>query len=96
MFYAWVPGDTVANTSISLPADAPSFHELTRVEVQNGGQYTQPADIAVRTPTIVTETPAAGEVQLVDSRTIEFGDAIDAFDEVRLYGIAYGERIRVA
>lgn len=48
------------------------------------------------TKTVVTTTPASGEVQKVDEDTIQLGDAILAGDEVVIQYLSVGELVKVS
>lgn len=92
--FSWAPGATNANTPIDLPATAPNFHRLTRVEVSSMSDGTVAG--ASATKTIVTAAPGAGEARLNDENTVEFGDALTARNIVRLVGEAKGTYVRVS
>lgn len=92
----FAPGAVAANTNIDVPSGSPSIAGLTKVTVYNSAQYTQVADIAHRTPTIVTTVPGAGEARLIDTNTIELGDAVDAFDIITLDVVETGQYLQVS
>lgn len=90
------PGAVAAGTEITLPADAPMFHKLTRASMIDTGKYSSATDVAPVALTIVNTAPAAGQIQLTAPNKIKLGDAAVATTSLLLVGIAYGERVMVA
>ncbi|MGQ9756100.1 MAG: hypothetical protein ACUVRF_09125 [Desulfotomaculales bacterium] len=79
-----------------MPASALDFLSLVSVYVVDHGRYTNTADVTPAQKTIVTTTPAAGEVRLKDTRTLVFGDALLASNSVWIRGLAAGTQLRVS
>lgn len=79
-----------ANTNVNLPTGAPKLSSLEKVFTYETGDFDAAADSAPSEKTVVTGVPAAGEVRLVDEDTVEFGDALTAFDHIELHGTTKG------
>lgn len=94
--FIFIPGAVTAGADCNLPAGAPKFQSLISVYVVDHGRYTNATDVTPVAKTVVTGTPAAGEVQLKDQDTLVFGDALLASNSVWIRGIEIGTQLRVA
>lgn len=94
--YIFIPGAIAAGADCPLPASAPDFLSLSSVYVADHGRYTNATDVTPAAKTIVTGTPAAGQVQLKNPRTLVFGDALLASNSVWIRGLAAGTQLRVS
>ena len=83
-----VPGAVAANTNIDLPGYVGKVSQLVaayKVTLSDGT-----ASGAISSLTVVTGTPGAGQIQLVDEDTIQLGDATTALDLLILVYIPKG------
>jgi len=87
----FLPGTKSANTNIDLPSGAPKVASILRAEDIDTGAYTAAADVAPATLTVVTTTPGAGQIQLIDENTIQLGDATTGNTSIRLLVVEIGE-----
>jgi len=74
-------GTLTANTSLPLPAWAQGAAKILQA-VKSHNEDAAAASTAAADLTVVTATPAAGQIQLYDPNNVRFGDAMTTFDLV--------------
>ncbi len=82
------PGAVSANTNIDLPGYVGKVSQLVAAIKFSGSDGTAAASATALT--VVTTTPGAGEIQLVDEDTIQLGDATTTRDLLILVYIPKG------
>jgi len=86
---AHAPGAVAAGTNIDIPDWAPKIRELVAAIKVTLSDATVAGSIA--NLTVVSETPASGQIQLVDENTYKLGDDTTARDLIILVYVAKGE-----
>lgn len=94
--YTLIPGAVAAGTPIDLPSDAPRFHRLSRALDLDMGNYPAAAAVNPVQLAVVSNAPAAGQIQLSGPRQIVLGDDATANTVIQLFGEAYGEQVKAA
>jgi len=89
--YGFITGVKAAGAELALPYTAQRVHKIVRAEKVNTGNYPAAAAVAPATLTVVTGVPAAGQIQLFSPTSVKCGDALDAYDSLRLFLELEGE-----